>query len=92
MKCPRCGFCDDDDERDLDERAERLAEQIRAAGHWVSFDRRVSERTAAQLLGRSETTLRHWRSKGVIVAVMVRGRATYRLRDLLQFMDDDGEK
>src|SRR6185312_13209573 len=52
-------------------------------GRWVSPDDRVNETTAAELLGVSPFTMRNWRSaRQPLSFVRVRGRISYRLRDL----------
>jgi hypothetical protein len=58
-------------------------------GRWVSPDDRVNEATAAELIGRTSFTLRNWRSAGQpLPFVRVRGRISYRLRDLALMLEE----
>ena len=78
--CPCCGQA-------LPEEIDPVAEMIawcRSNGHPIYPGDRVSEATAAEILGRSPHTLRNWRSIGTgPPPVRVRGRVTYRLHDLV---------
>lgn len=66
---------------------DQLATRLAGAGHWVSLDNRVTEQTAAELIGISTRTLRDWRSRGTGPAFVSAGRLTYRLTDILAFLD-----
>lgn len=57
-------------------------------GHPVYALDRVSEATAAAILGREPGTLRNWRAQGAPLAyVRIRGRVSYRLEDLAAAME-----
>lgn len=60
-------------------------------GRWISpVDDRVSEASAAELLGRTSFTLRNWRSAGrPLPFVRIRGRISYRLRDLALMLEEN---
>ena len=62
----------------------------RENGRWVSpADDRVDESTAAELLGVSPFTMRNWRSaRQPLSFVRVRGRISYRLRDLAMMIEE----
>lgn len=59
-------------------------------GRWVSpADDRVDENTAAELLGVSPFTMRNWRSaRQPLPFIRVRGRISYRLRDLAMMIEE----
>lgn len=88
--CPHCG------QPMPTSRAEAIEAQVttwrawcRQNGRWVSPDDRVNEATAAELLGRTSFTLRNWRSAGQpLPFVRVRGRISYRLRDLALMLEE----
>ena len=77
---------------DLQSRAEATARLLHAAvresGAWISGDLRVSEATAAELLGFAPGTLANQRSEGRSPPFFrVAGRPTYRLHDLATFIE-----
>lgn len=78
--CPRCGY------NLAGDPVEELRAECERAGLVVFAGDRVTEATAAHLLGRSPATLRNWRSgAGPLPAVRTgagRGRVSYRLVDL----------
>lgn len=81
---------------DFDLRLEHLRRRLEEAGQWVSPDGRVNARTVANIVGRSEKTLRRWRAAAdvVIPYTRIRGVATYALADVLRYVDAgkvDGE-
>jgi len=65
--------------------------RLKAAGHRVSLDGRITSETAAELLGISPGTLRNWRSgklpPGFPQPFDVGGRIWYQLRELLEWID-----
>lgn len=68
---------------------ESLADRIRKSGVWVSWDLRITEQTAAQLIGVTQRTLRSWRDEGrgpAYVAAEKR-RLTYRIADVLAWIE-----
>lgn len=71
----------------LDQRAQALAEQLEARGCWVSPDGRVTEATAAKVIGVVPRTMARWREAGVAPPFYRAGRLTYALRDVLAFLD-----
>jgi hypothetical protein len=78
---------------DLETKAERLAERLRAAGHWVSLDLRVNLETAAEILGAEEKTLVNWRAAGhPLRSMKPAGRITYYLVDLIAFIESDVDR
>jgi hypothetical protein len=72
---------------DLDRRARELAERLEARRVWVSLDFRVAEPTAAEVLGVTVRTLRTWRTEGRAPRFYDAGRLTYRIIDLLIFLE-----
>lgn len=65
-----------------------LAARLEAAGHWVSLDHRVTEKSAAAVFGVSPRTLRWWREEGTAPPfVVLGGRITYRLEHLLAHIE-----
>jgi hypothetical protein len=85
--CPRCG-------NHLTTAADEIGELIVAMrrwcadnDRWISFDGRVNEAEAAELIGRDPATLRNWRASNASPVPFVRsgsgrGRVTYLLLDL----------
>lgn len=70
-----------------------LAERLEARGHWVSIDLRVREKSAAELLGVKQRTMRAWREEGVAPRVVrVSGRITYYLSDLIELIEKSTSK
>ena len=68
-----------------------LERACRDRGVWVSPDGRVGEADAAELLGRATGTLRNWAlAEQPLPFVRIRGRRTYRLRDISDFMEGGG--
>ncbi|MBK9656918.1 MAG: helix-turn-helix domain-containing protein [Rhodanobacteraceae bacterium] len=65
---------------------DRIAERLRAKGHWVSDDDRVYEAGAAELLGCSTETLRKWRAADTAPVFIRAGRLTYRISAVLEFL------
>ena len=72
---------------DLERRTEALAARLAASGHWVSPDGRVTEATAAEVIGVTSRTMARWREAGVAPPFYRAGRLTYALRDVLAFLD-----
>jgi hypothetical protein len=70
----------------LEDRAERLAAQLRRAGHLVTLAGAVSETTAAELIGVKPRTLRAWRSKRSGPGCYVAGRAWYPLAEIVRYL------
>jgi|GEM_PF-2895913 len=68
---------------------ERTAARLDLQGVWVSADLRVSDSTAADLLGVGPRTLRDWRQDGwgPTYVCADRARITYRLADLLAWVN-----
>lgn len=66
-----------------------LVERCERDRRWVSGDGRVAAETAADLIGIAPATLRQWRYllKGPR-PYRIGGRATYRLRDLAAWLED----
>ncbi len=64
----------------------RIAEDLTAAKHWVSPDRRVNEKTAAYFLGISIRHLRKLREQDRAPDFAVIGRLTYSIADLLDYI------
>jgi hypothetical protein len=88
-RCPHCGHLLDADDHQTT--VEDLRRTCRENGWGFPADR-VSEQTAARLLDRSPGTLRNWRSFGSRPLPYSRpgsgrGRITYRLADVAEFMD-----
>ena len=75
------------DPTDLDRRAADLAARLEARRIWVSLDGRVAEPTAADILGVTTRTLRTWRAEGRAPRFYDAGRLTYRIIDLLIFLE-----
>ncbi len=76
-------------DHELDQRAAALAERLERAGKWVSLDGRISEPDAAELVGVSPRTFRNWRDEGRgPVFVLVGRRLTFRIADLLRWLDE----
>jgi len=86
QSAPGAGLCGPGD--DASSAVERAAARIELAGGWVSFDYRVRESTAAELLDTSARTLRNWRESGwgPVYVCADRARITYRLADLLAWI------
>lgn len=71
-----------------DPRVTELTARLEARGCWVSLDNRVREAAAANIIGLSPRTLRQWREEGRgPVFVAIGHRITYRLADLLAWLD-----
>lgn len=74
---------------------DRLRAAARATGAQISADDRVTEKTAAALIGASGATLRRWRAEGAgpaYVSLPLAGcRITYRLSDLAEFLEEPDE-
>lgn len=70
-------------------RVEQLRQRLEEAGQWVSLDGRVNAKTVANIVGRSEKSLRRWRAAGdvVIPYTRIRGVATYALADVLRYVE-----
>lgn len=70
---------------------EIVIERLRASGHTVRPDGRITADAAAELLGVSPKTLRNWRSgmlpPGFPQAFDIRGRIWYRLHELLDWIE-----
>ena len=68
---------------------ERTAARLDAQGIWLSADLRVSDGTAADLLGVGPRSLRDWRQEGwgPTYVCADRQKITYRLSDLLAWID-----
>lgn len=66
-----------------------LAARLEAAGHWVSLDYRVTEKTAAEeFFDVTPRTMRWWREEGRAPPfVVLGGRITYRLEHLLAYIE-----
>ncbi len=60
---------------------------VREAGHWMSGDQRVTEETAAELLGIAPATLANKRHAGTAPVYYNTGRITYRLSDLAEHIE-----
>ena len=85
-RCPKCGYHADDQAGQVEE----LAEAVRRAGHRVTPDMRITEAAAADLLGLAAATVKNWRGMHrPLPFVKVGGRATYRLRDLAEYLARD---
>ena len=76
---------------DLLREAELVAARIEAKGGWVSPDLRVWPDTAAHMLGRSVGTLANWRATLHPLRYVPGQRVSYRLVDLLAFIQS-GER
>ena len=63
-----------------------LAARLESQGAWVSPDLRVSEQTAADIVGVKFGTLRAWRYSGVGPTFIYAGRVTYRIASVLDFI------
>lgn len=91
-RCPHCGGWSTPPEPKQDRveaEVERVTAQLKEAGVWISSDGRVNERDIAQpLFDRSPGTLRNWRSSGAMPVRprMIRGNATYNLRELVEYL------
>ena len=71
-----------------DPRVIELAERLEARKRWVSLDLRTDEKTAAEIIGVKPRTFRQWREEGRgPVFVAVGQRITYRLADILAWLD-----
>lgn len=82
--CPHCGHCLETSSTLADLKA--WAEEH---GHWIGPSETVTEQVAAQMLGRSENTLRGWRgTDGRLAYTRSGGRIRYRLADLAAFLDE----
>ncbi|MCB1636761.1 MAG: helix-turn-helix domain-containing protein [Xanthomonadales bacterium] len=67
--------------------ADQLAAELRRRGHQITWDGRVSLPVAAEILSKSQGTLRNWRTAGKgPITVKVGGSLSYRLTDLVAFM------
>lgn len=70
---------------------EIVTERLRASGHTVRPDGRITSEAAAELLGVSPKTLRNWRSgklpPGFPQPFDIRGRVWYRLPELLAWIE-----
>lgn len=70
---------------------ERIRAWCERNGHWVSWDDRVTEAAAADILGRQPKTLRNW-ANGAGPALPRRknaaGAVTYRIVDLVRLMNE----
>lgn len=64
-----------------------IAKRLELSGHWVSVDYRVAETVAANILGITTRTLRSWRGEGRAPRFYDAGRLTYRISDLLEFLE-----
>jgi hypothetical protein len=69
------------------EQAERVAARLLDRGAWVSADLRVLPETAADMLCVAERTLANWRASLHPLPFVGGARVTYRLTDLLAFVD-----
>lgn len=73
---------------DLEARAERLADRLRAAGFSVTLGLCCDVAGAAAVLGVSQRTLRRWRDEQRGPRTVTAGRLWYPLTELLRFLDD----
>ena len=72
---------------DLEQRAERVAARLLDRGAWISADLRCLPETAADMIGVGERTLANWRASLHPLPFVGGPRVTYRLTDLLAFID-----
>ena len=72
---------------DLESRAARLAERLRAEGRTVTLGLAVGDDVAAEYLGVSPRTLRSWRKESRGPRSYVAGRVFYPLVELLRYVD-----
>lgn len=72
----------------IDPRVMDLADRLEARKRWVSLDLRTDEKTAGEIIGVKPRTFRQWREEGRgPVFVAVGQRITYRLADILAWLD-----
>ena len=77
------------DPTELDHRVQAVTARLEACKRWVSLDGRINESDAAELVGVSQRTLRAWREEGRgPVFVLVGRRLTFRIADLLRWLDE----
>ena len=75
-------------DHELDQRVQALAARLEQSRHWVSLDLRTDEKTAGEIIGVKPRTFRQWREEGRgPVFVAVGQRITYRLTDILSWLD-----
>ena len=88
--CPNCGQLMPTSRAEaIEARMAAWLTWCRDNGKWVSPDGRVDESTAAELLGVSPFTMRNWRSaRQPLPFVRMRGRISYRLRDLAMMIEE----
>jgi hypothetical protein len=72
---------------ELEREAEKCAKRLLALGDWVSCDLRVHTDVAARMLGRKTGTLENWRSQLHPLPYVGGHRVSYRLVDLLAFIN-----
>ena len=87
-KCPNCG------QPMPQSMIEKLRAWCRDNGKHILPGDRVSEKTAAEILGRSPGALRNWRSNGGEVVQYIRtggghGRISYSLESLANYLQPD---
>lgn len=83
--CPNCGQVLPRDP--VDEMLERLREACQVRGLFVTWDDHVTERIAAELLGREMGTLRNWRSQHRPLKFRkLNGRIEYPLSELARML------
>lgn len=85
--CPACGQL-----LPQADPVEQLREACRSRGVWLSYDDRVREADAADLIGLTVKTLRNRRYQDAPLPFVMRlGRPLYALTDLAAFMAGGGE-
>jgi hypothetical protein len=85
--CPNCGFRINGDAGAIEAKTAELRDWCDRSGRWPTADGRVTEKTAAEILGRAPGTLRNWRSGDRPLRFNTAGgRVTYALRDLAEFI------
>ena len=73
----------------VEETERLLLAAVREGGRWISGDQRVSEETAAWLLGIAPGSLANRRHAGTAPpSYRPAGKVTYRLRDLAEFIEE----
>ena len=79
------------DETEADPMADRVAvvvDALRALGETVTPDNRINARGAAVLIGRTQKTLRNWRTADEGPKFFVAGQVWYRIENVIDWLDE----
>lgn len=76
-------------QREIESICDRIHNWCKSDGRWVSADGRVSQETAAEILGITPASLRNRQCVGQRIRfhrASARGRVSYNLRDLAEYI------